>query len=220
MEHYYFIIKDINKEGPFKLEDLKNMKLSKHTQIWRSDFEKWENILNVDELKDLVFIEPPKTEKELKIEESKGKFKEWIKGATLLYISVSLLLAMFSTMIAYSSYEKFQEKIAGKYSNSSSSVGSSSFSDSFSSVSTAELLDYNRYPMYERGVDLENIYGLQQGYLFRVYKPYFSTLYITREERNTTGGLFINLLISSILTNLFFFASISIIYYLKLKNLE
>jgi hypothetical protein len=218
MEHYYFIIKDINKEGPFRLEDLKNMKLSKHTQIWRSDFDKWENISNVDELGDLVFIEPPKTEKELKNEESKGKLKEWIKGATIFYISFSLLLAMFSTLIAYSSYEKFKEKISGKYPNSSSSSGSSSFSDSFSSISTAELLDFNRYPMYNRGVDLENFYGSQQGYLFRVYKPYFSTVYITIEERNTTGGLFTNLLFSSILTNLLFFLSISIIYYLKLKS--
>jgi len=33
---------------------------------------------------------------------------------------------------------------------------------SFSSVSRKELLDNKRYPMYERGVDLENIYGLQQ----------------------------------------------------------
>jgi hypothetical protein len=218
MEHYYFIIKDVNKEGPFKLDDLKNMNLSKHTQVWRSDFDKWENISNVDELKNLVLIEPPKTEKELKIEESKSKFKKWLKGATLIYILVSLFLAMFSTINAYYSYEKFQIKISGKYPNSNSYSGSSSFSNSFSSISTAELLDFNRYPMYNRGVDLENFYGLQQGYFFRVYKPYFSTVYITLKERNTRGGLFINLLISSIITNLLFFLIISIIYYLKLKS--
>ena len=36
------------------------------------------------------------------------------------------------------------------------------FAQPFASASTAELLANKRYPVYERGVDLENIYGLQQ----------------------------------------------------------
>jgi len=39
-----------------------------------------------------------------------------------------------------------------------------SFDKPFSSVSTKTLLDNKRYPMYERDVDLENIYGLQQSW--------------------------------------------------------
>ena len=37
-----------------------------------------------------------------------------------------------------------------------------SFGSTFSMVSKSELLANQRYPLYERGVDLENIYGLQQ----------------------------------------------------------
>jgi alkylated DNA repair dioxygenase AlkB len=39
-----------------------------------------------------------------------------------------------------------------------------SFDRPFSSVSAKTLLDNKRYPMYERDVDLENIYGLQQSW--------------------------------------------------------
>lgn len=39
-----------------------------------------------------------------------------------------------------------------------------SFDAPFSSVSRKTLLENQRYPMYERGVDLENIYGLQQSW--------------------------------------------------------
>jgi alkylated DNA repair dioxygenase AlkB len=39
-----------------------------------------------------------------------------------------------------------------------------SFDKPFSSVSRGELLANKRYPMYERDVDLENIYGLQQSW--------------------------------------------------------
>jgi hypothetical protein len=39
-----------------------------------------------------------------------------------------------------------------------------SFDKPFSSVSAKTLLDNKRYPMYERDVDLENIYGLQQSW--------------------------------------------------------
>ena len=38
------------------------------------------------------------------------------------------------------------------------------FSQTFSSASEAELIANQRYPLYERGVDLENIYGLQQAW--------------------------------------------------------
>jgi hypothetical protein len=39
------------------------------------------------------------------------------------------------------------------------------FSSPESSIPRSELLENKRYPMYQRGVDLENIYGLQQGAL-------------------------------------------------------
>jgi hypothetical protein len=38
----------------------------------------------------------------------------------------------------------------------------------FSMVSKSELMANQRYPLYERGVDLENIYGLQQSGLAQI----------------------------------------------------
>jgi len=45
-----------------------------------------------------------------------------------------------------------------------------SFGSTFSMVSKSELLANQRYPLYERGINLENVYGLQQSEIRTIRK--------------------------------------------------
>ena len=94
------------------------------------------------------------------------------------------------------------------------------FDQPFSSVSTATLMENKRYPMYQKDVDLENVYGLQQGFILRIYKPFYDTVYLTREERDSPFLLFVNLLISALLTNFIIYIIIVSIIFLKHKGLK
>ena len=111
MEHYYFVVTEVNKEGPFKLNQLKEMKLPKQTQVWRNDFSDWKSIVEVEELVDYIYTVPPKTVREIKIEEFKIKFFCKIKLFTFYYIIFSILLSIFSFIVAFNSWESFQKTL-------------------------------------------------------------------------------------------------------------
>ena len=91
------------------------MKLPKNTEVWRSDYSDWKIISEVEELVEYIFTEPPKTTKEIKIEVSKNKLLDDIKSTTILYIIFSLLIAIFSSLMAYSSWQFYQKSITEKH---------------------------------------------------------------------------------------------------------
>ena len=100
MNNYYFVVLNEKKEGPYTLEQLKNIKLSQNTLVWRSDFNDWKLISDVDELKDYVIIQPPKTEIE-EIDEKIIKDNELIKKIVIkrtliYYFSISFLITLIS----------------------------------------------------------------------------------------------------------------------------
>ena len=119
-------------------------------------------------------------------------------------------------------HEKTNQKYGGmKWSDGLvSAAPQTGFDQPFSTVSTGTLMENKRYPMYQRGVDLENVYGLQQSLFLRIYKPFYDTVYLTREERDSPFLLFVNLLISAILTNFIFYVIIVGILFLKHKGLK
>jgi len=53
------------------------------------------------------------------------------------------------------------------------------------------------YNVPENIVALENINGLQQPFLFRPFYAYFSKIYLTREEQDSAGKLFFNIVLST-----------------------
>ncbi len=55
----YYIHNGKEQQGPFKLEDLKEKKISKDISVWREGMTNWEKAGNVDELKDLFAALPP-----------------------------------------------------------------------------------------------------------------------------------------------------------------
>lgn len=213
MEKYYFISSNNKKEGPFNFEELKRLKLNQDTEIWRSDFDNWKKITEVEELINLIYFLPPKTNKEVRSQEFTKNYTELLKLVTLLYFVFSILISIISLVITQNSWNKFLETLKENNIDYQSFIQSESSSNM---ISVYEVSLFNRYPMYQRGVDLENIYGIQQGDLFRVYKPFFTTNYITRKERNE-GTLFINLILSSFFTNFIFFILILLILYIVKK---
>ena len=77
------------------------------------------------------------------------------------------------------------------------------------------------YKIPKEIIVLENINGLQQTFLLRPFYAYFSKIYLTREEQNSSGILFINLVLST-----FFFLTILLIitlviyYFTKISNIN
>lgn len=53
------------------------------------------------------------------------------------------------------------------------------------------------YKIPENIIALENINGLQQPFLFRPFYSYFSKIYLTREEQDSAGKLFVNIALST-----------------------
>lgn len=99
MKHYFIVINE-KKEGPYTLEQLKNIKLSEKTLVWRSDFNDWKSISEVEELKEQIIIEPPKTKME-QIDERINKDNELIKKIVIkrtliYYLVISLIITLIS----------------------------------------------------------------------------------------------------------------------------
>jgi hypothetical protein len=72
----------------------------------------------------------------------------------------------------------------------------------------------NRYSSYFPGTDTETMYGNQEGFWFRPFKAFGSTIYLSSEEQDTgSNALLINLTLSSFVSLSFVFIAIGFIYY-------
>jgi hypothetical protein len=77
------------------------------------------------------------------------------------------------------------------------------------------------YDIPENIVALENINGLQQPFLFRPFYAYFSKIYLTREEQNSSGKLFINITLSTFsLLLLALLINLIILYFIKMSQVN
>ena len=55
----YFIIKKGEKDGPFSISDIQEMKLLNDTLVWKEGFENWKQAKEIEELKTITFTPPP-----------------------------------------------------------------------------------------------------------------------------------------------------------------
>lgn len=58
MKYYYIEIKG-QQQGPWTIEELKNMRLTKGTIVWADGMNDWDKIENIEELKDIAIPTPP-----------------------------------------------------------------------------------------------------------------------------------------------------------------
>lgn len=135
-----------------------------------------------------------------------------ISQIALYYFFASLLSGIISLSIAQGSWDSYLSRTGGKYIPNKNSNLNNKYPSGTSFVMQNELIDNKRYPMYQRGVNLENVYVLQQGMLFRSFRA-FSTIYLTRKEQNNFGFLLVNLMLSTYASLPFIFKIIGIVSY-------
>ncbi len=85
-------------------------------------------------------------------------------------------------------------------------------------ITYKELKDNQRYQYYTKGINNESSYGYGQGFIFRPFMAFFSTLYLTDEEQENPGILFKNLTLSSFFSLSFVFLIAGSLYYLIKRN--
>lgn len=217
MENYYFIQKNGVKQGPYNLAELKLQTIYFDELIWRSDNSQWKKVSEFEELQGTFIINPPLTPKEQKIYEVNNKFKNKIlKDIALIYVLTCIVISIFSFVIAQSSWDKYLKDTEGKY------LGTNNYNNySSGMVSNAELDDNKRYPYYTPGMNNESSYGYGQGFIFRPFKAFFSTVYLTDEEQANSGVLFKNLTLSSFFSLSFVFLIAGSLYYvIKRSNIN
>ena len=161
METYYFIEKNSVKKGPLKYSDLKSECLNKNDLVWRNDSDIWKSASEYEELNDIIIAEPPLTPKEIKIEKFNSNHSNKIIINTLVsYLISSVFLGILSYVIAISSWENYLKETDGKYVPDINKNYDNEFPQ-FGTVSYLEIIDNQRYPLYGRGLNLENVNGLQ-----------------------------------------------------------
>jgi hypothetical protein len=209
MEKYYFIEKNGTKQGPYKLSELKQQTIYFNELIWRSDSEQWKKASDFEELIDIFIITPPPTPKEQKVAEINRKFTGQIIGQLVIfYVMASLLIGFISYSIAQSSWDKYLKETGGKYLGNTYNNNSSS-----NWISSQELYDNRRYKLYFQGENNESKYGYGQGFWFRSFKAFGSTIYLTFEEQKNSNLFMGHLFLSSFASLSFIFMIIGFIYY-------
>lgn len=96
----YFIAEDDEQKGPFSLNELKEMGISKTTLIWKEGFEDWTEAGKIEKLQSLLKITPPKLPK--REGEKKNKDKT---------LNVNLGLGKPKTTLQLKEKELAQEKL-------------------------------------------------------------------------------------------------------------
>lgn len=76
----------------------------------------------------------------------------------------------------------------------------------------------NRYPYSFPGRDTEKMYSNNEQFLFRPFKAFGSTIYLTEDERWDSSVLLRNLTLSSFASLSFIFFGIGIVYYAIKRN--
>lgn len=111
--------------------------------------------------------------------------------------------------------EKFSSQIIGylvkAYIIASILIGYISFELAQSSW---EGKGFGRYPRYYPEMDNEIMYANSEKFLFRPFRAFYSTVYLTKDEQENSVTFFLNLTLSSFATLSFIFVIMGIVYYL------
>jgi hypothetical protein len=201
---YYIQIKD-QKKGSFTVDEIRKMRVSPKSLVWRNDLADWIVAESFTEIVDSLVDKPPLLPIEKKQTLGKSFFKQKvIKSLVKYYIISVIILASISTSIAIRSWESYSGK------------------DHLSEFGMYTPLEYTfRYNDPSIGFSgmiglrNEDNYAANQNFILRPLCGFFSTIYLSENERNSNILLFFNLLLSSsILLFIIFFVIGLIRYYL------
>lgn len=101
----FYIHKDNQQQGPFSIEELKNLKISRETMIWFEGADNWRKANEIEELNDIFksipppisSITPPPFIEEKTGIDNKSTIKK--KNPTLIYIIVAVVISIIGIYI-------------------------------------------------------------------------------------------------------------------------
>jgi hypothetical protein len=193
---YYFILKNGQKQGPYRYEELLKLPIISNDDIWRSDKDKWQKAQDLEEFNNVIIKLPPPTPMEM-VQKEKALRIEYFNKIILnksirFYTIFCIIISLLRFILAITSYEQGKGNIS-------------------------------RYPEYRDSYStsmLESIYGNQENFLFRGLK--LKTIYLSSDEQSTHELLFWNLLLSNVVSLLAFYiiAMIYLYYYVHKVKIQ
>ena len=91
----YFLSKGLTKKGPYSLKELKAYRIYPDTKVWKDGLAAWTPASEIDELGDLIEVQPPSRIKPLSSfidRRREVKFKVAIIFMVVIYLFISLVL--------------------------------------------------------------------------------------------------------------------------------
>jgi hypothetical protein len=117
----YFTHQEGNQLGPFSIDELKELKITKDTQVWKDGMDDWQKASTIEELKlILTTVPPPINSKAIPppIKEFKSKLSEPLiakpqerKSKVVYYLSGAIIVILFFGFLAFSNYQSNQENM-------------------------------------------------------------------------------------------------------------
>jgi hypothetical protein len=101
----YYVQLNNQKKGPLTYEEVKQLRVSPQTLIWRNDSPDWLPASSFSELKDSIVEIPPLLPKEKERIKKTNKFDETKKNLLKYYLMALLSLGILSSIITVISYE-------------------------------------------------------------------------------------------------------------------
>ncbi len=109
----YFIQTSSGQEGPFSLEDLKEKKLDRTTQVWYKELKEWTTIDKIPELSELLENVPPPLPKNLETNQppkfntpnAKSEVKKRNNFSRLFYLVAVILIIFLCGKFGFEYYE-------------------------------------------------------------------------------------------------------------------
>jgi len=104
----YYIVKNNTQQGPYTIEELKDINISKSTLTWTEGMDEWTNAENIDELKEVLMKKPPptpssantNTKKKLLLGKSKAIIALILFSILLIYVGFKDISSIKSTPIS------------------------------------------------------------------------------------------------------------------------
>ena len=166
---FYYYLDDVDKKGPINLDELRHLKVSPNTLIWRSDSSEWSSARYFEEIKDSLFDTPPPLPQEIKKIEKAKLFEK--KTLLKYYLITAFCLGIISSIIAVASYENWPGKGHENEFSSNTYLG-------YTLRYTDPSIGWHPYR------NNEDTYAKEQLFILRPLYPFFSNAYLSTAEQD------------------------------------
>lgn len=204
-EFIYYAKIQSEKKGPFTIEEIKELRLSPKTLVWKSDSPDWLTASAFSELENSLIQEPPLLPEEKKKILSLDKFENTKRTLFKYFLITSFTIGIISSIIAIASYNNWPGK------GHESEFGPNTWLG-YTLRYTDPSIGWHPYR------NNESVYAEEQLFLLRPLYPFFSTAYLSLAEQENNILVFGKQLISSFLLFAGIFLLILLVLYFQEKK--